>query len=59
MPDEVRPVDPLERLGDHGADAEQQRALGRPVARRAGAVLLAGDDDERHALLRGSGTAMS
>ena len=28
---------------------EQHRALGRPVARRAGAVLLAGQDDQRHA----------
>ena len=47
--DEVRPVDPLEALGEHGAHAEQSRALRRPVTRRAGAVLLAGDDDERHA----------
>ena len=35
--------------GDDGAHAEQARALGGPVARRAGAVLLAAEDDERHA----------
>ena len=42
-------MDPLEALGDHGADTEQQRAFGGPVARAAGAVLLAGDHDQRHA----------
>src|ERR1700761_971109 len=31
--DEVRTVDALEGLGDHGADAQQLGALGRPVAR--------------------------
>ena len=36
-------------LGDHRAHAQQQRALGGPVARRARAVLLSGDDHERHA----------
>ncbi len=41
-------MDALVRLGDHGADAEQRRALGRPVTRRARAVLLAGEDDQRH-----------
>ena len=35
---------------DDGAHAEQPRALRRPVARRAGAVFLAGEDDQRHAL---------
>ncbi len=50
-PDEVRAVDPLEALGDHGAHAEQPRALGGPVAARARAVLLAGEHDQRHALL--------
>jgi hypothetical protein len=38
-------------FGDHRAHAEQARALGGPVARAAGAVLLAGDDEQRHALL--------
>ena len=33
--DEVGAVDALVALGDHGADAEQQRALRGPVARRA------------------------
>ena len=32
---QVRAVDPLVALRDHGADAEQLRALRRPVARRA------------------------
>ena len=45
--DEVRAVDALERLRDHGAHAEQVRALRRPVARRARAVLLAGEHDQR------------
>ena len=44
-PDEVGAVDPLVALGDDRPDAEQRRALGRPVARRARAVLAAGDDE--------------
>ena len=52
--DQVRAVDPLVGLGDDGPDAEQRRALGRPVARRAGAVLLAGQDDQRGARPRRS-----
>ena len=31
-PDEVGAMDPLEALGDDEADAQQGRALGRPVA---------------------------
>ena len=46
---EVRAVDPLVRLRDHRAHAEQVRPLRRPVARRARAVLLAGEHDRRHA----------
>ena len=42
--DQVRAVDALEALDDHRLDPEQQRALGRPVARRAGAVFLAAED---------------
>ena len=42
---QVRAVDPLVALGDHGADAEERRALRGPVAGGAGAVLLAGEDD--------------
>ena len=49
--DQVRAVDALEALRDHRAHAEQQRALRGPVARAAGAVLVAGDDDQRHALV--------
>src|SRR5712692_11894942 len=47
---QVRPMDALEALGDHRAHTQQQRALGGPVARRARAVLLAGEDYQRHAL---------
>src|SRR5690606_37653256 len=43
-------VDALEALRDDRLDAQQRRALGRPVARRAGSVLLAAQDDQRHAL---------
>src|SRR5260221_7922075 len=39
--DEVGAVDALEALDDHGTRAEEQRALGGPVARAARAVLLA------------------
>src|SRR5674476_1028046 len=45
--DQVRAVDPLEALGDDGLDAQQAGALGRPVARGAGAVLLAAEDHQR------------
>src|SRR5689334_6530752 len=40
-------MDALERFGDDRTHAEQGRAFRGPVARGAGAVLLAGDDDER------------
>jgi len=40
-------MDALEALGDDRLDAKQDGALGRPVARGAGAIFLAGDDDER------------
>src|SRR5580692_6725030 len=49
--DQVGPVDPLERLGQHRPHAEQQGALGRPVPGRAGAVLLAAQHEQRGALL--------
>src|SRR4051812_44896617 len=48
--DQVGPVDPLVGLRDDRLDAEERRALRRPVARRARAVLLAGEDDEWDAL---------
>src|SRR5207247_11144564 len=51
-PDEVGAVDPLEALRDHGADTEQERTFRCPVARGAGAVLLAGEHDERNAFRR-------
>ncbi len=50
-PHQVGAVDALEALRDHGAHAEQLRALRRPVARGAGAVLLAGEHDQRHLFL--------
>ncbi|GIX63876.1 mitochondrial import receptor subunit Tom40 [Babesia caballi] len=48
--DQVGAVDALEGLRDDGADTQQGGALGGPVARAAGAVLLAGDDDEAGAV---------
>ncbi len=44
-------MDALVRLRDDSLHAEQRRALGGPVAGRPGAVLLAGQDDERNAVL--------
>src|SRR6266852_243751 len=49
-PDQVAAMDPFEVLGDHRAHAEQQRALGGPIARGAGAVFLARDHDQRHVI---------
>src|SRR5690242_9750343 len=49
--DEVRAVDALERLRDHGSDTQEERTLRRPVARRSGSVLLAGEHDRRYPLL--------
>src|ERR1700751_5971604 len=48
--DQVGAVDALERLDEHGTDAEQRGALRGPVAGGAGAVLLAAEDDLRGAL---------
>ena len=42
-------MDALVALRDDGAHAEELRPLRRPVARRARAVLLPGEDDERRA----------
>ena len=42
-------MDPLKRFGHHGLHPEETRAFGRPVAGTAGAVLLAGENDEGHA----------
>ena len=36
-------------VGQHGADAQQACALGRPVAAAARAVFLAGEHHQRHA----------
>src|SRR5690606_14240284 len=49
--DQIRAVDALEAFGEHGTHTEQRGALRRPVARRARAVLLARDHDERRAVL--------
>ncbi len=43
-------MDPLIALGDDSAHPEQLRTFRGPVARRAGPVLLARDDDQRDAL---------
>ena len=43
-------MDALEALGDHRAHAQEQGALGGPVARAAGPILLARQHDQRHAL---------
>src|SRR5918992_3112557 len=51
QPNEVAAVDPLEALGDDRADAEESWSLRRPVPRRTAAVLLAGEHDERNALV--------
>src|SRR5262249_9793358 len=48
--DQVRAMDALERLANDGTHAEQIGSLGGPVARRAAAIFLAGEDDERDAL---------
>src|SRR5216684_3262250 len=44
-------MDTLEALSDHRTHPQKERALCRPVARRARPVLLAGDDDQGHGLL--------
>src|ERR1700684_1125844 len=44
-------MDALEGFGDDGADAEELRSFGGPVAGGAGAVFFAGEDDERSAAL--------
>ena len=49
--DQIRAMNALEAFGDHGAHAQQQRALGGPIARGAGAVFLARDDQQRRAFL--------
>src|SRR2546426_12844176 len=43
-------MDALEAFGDHGAHAEKPWPLRRPVARRAGAVLLSREHYQRRAL---------
>src|SRR5690606_29285071 len=45
--DEVGAVDTLKALGDDRLDAEEAGSLCCPVTRRAGAVLLATEDDQR------------
>src|SRR3970040_785798 len=45
----VGAVDTLDALGPHALHAEQVGALGRPVARAAGAVFLAREHHQRHA----------
>ena len=47
---QVRAMDPLVALGDHGLHAEQVRPLRGPVAGRARPVLLSRDHDQRRPL---------
>ena len=46
---EVAAVDAFEARGDGGADAQEERAFGGPVAAGAAAVFGAGEDDHRRA----------
>ena len=48
--EQVRPVDSLVAFGDDGAHSLQVGALGGPVTRGAGSVLLASEDDRGDAL---------
>ena len=48
--DEVGAVDTLVTARHDNFDAQHLRALGRPVARRAGAVGFAAKDEQRHAV---------
>ena len=43
--DQVGTVDAFEAGGDYRADAQEQGALGGPVARAAGTIQFASDDD--------------
>jgi hypothetical protein len=45
--DQIGAVDALEAFGHDRLDAGQAHALGRPVARGALAIVLAGNDDQR------------
>ena len=40
-------MDPLEGLGDHGTDTQQEGTLGCPVSRASHSVVLATQNDER------------
>ena len=42
--DQIAAMDALEAFGEHGADAEQDRALRGPIARGAGAIFFARND---------------
>lgn len=46
---QVGAVDALEGFGQHSFDAQKQRPLGGPIAAGAGAIFLAGQQQERHA----------
>ena len=47
--DQIAAVNALEAFGNDGFNTEQRCSLGRPVTGAAGAVFLAGDDDQRNA----------
>src|SRR5215212_5923621 len=46
--DQIRAMYALEGLGDHGSHTQKPRSLCRPIARRAGAVFLAGKNHQRN-----------
>src|ERR1700722_7827301 len=49
-------MDALETFGDDRVNAKQLRAFGRPIARGAGTVFFAGDDNQwNFGLLKGFG----
>src|SRR5690606_22280034 len=43
--DQVCPMDTFEALGNHGTNSDQCSALGSPIARRSGAIALAGKNN--------------
>src|SRR5438270_13275021 len=46
--DQITAMDALIAFRDHRADPEKTCAFGRPVTRRAGAILFAGDHEQRN-----------
>src|SRR5262249_46078859 len=49
--DQIAAVNAFETFRNRRANAEQARAFSRPITRRAGAILLASDHDQRNSRL--------